>query len=55
MKDIYATPFGRMSGMTALYHCILKASLLAQQKVALAIRNALLDDAMEQHTGLEEI
>jgi len=55
MKDIYATPYGRMSGMAALCNCVLKGSPLAQQKAASAIRNALLDDEMEQHTGLEEI
>jgi serine/threonine protein kinase len=55
MKDIYATPFGRMSGMAALCHCVAKGSPLAQQRSASAIRNALLDDAMEQHAGLAEI
>jgi len=55
MKDIYATPFGRMSGMAALCHCVGKGSPLAQQRSASAIRNALLDDEMEQHAGLAEI
>jgi len=55
MKDVYATPFGRMSGMAALCHCVAKGSPLAQQRAASAIRNALLDDELEQHTGLDEI
>ena len=55
MKDTYATPFGRMSGMAALCYCVTKGSPLAQQRAASAIRNALLDDAIEQYTGVEQI
>jgi hypothetical protein len=55
MSDVYSTPFGRMTGMTALCQCLIRGSPLAQQRAASAIRNALLEDENERHMGLAEI
>jgi serine/threonine protein kinase len=55
MLDIYKTPFGSMTGLAVLSHCMAKGSPLAQQRAASATRNALLDDEVEQHVGLPEI
>ena len=55
MKEVYATPFGRQSGLESLCHCATRGSPLAQQRAASAIRNALLDDDVENCIGMEEI
>jgi len=42
MGDTYATPVGRMSGLSALAACLSRGSPLAQHRAAAAFRNALL-------------
>ncbi|KAJ1485892.1 hypothetical protein T484DRAFT_1791885, partial [Baffinella frigidus] len=44
MGEIYATPAGRMSGLSAICSCLSKGSPLAQHRAAAAMRNALLDE-----------
>ena len=51
MREIYATPSGRVSGVSAMCLCLNQGTPQAQHNAAAAIRTALLDDHNDSHVS----
>jgi len=55
MREVYATQFGRLSGIAAMCMCLAKGSPPAQHSAAAAIRTTMLDDDNDEHVSLTDV
>jgi hypothetical protein len=55
MREVYSTPFGRMTGITAICACIQRGNPSAQARGAAALRTALLDDDNESYVVKSDV